>query len=114
MNYHLKNRGQSTLEYAVVIAVIVAALVAMQTYIKRGMMGKLKQGADDMGEQFSSHASTQNYTTNSVVVSTENVASAAVTAKGGLTKSTLSQNSQRYGTDIVSKYKDKDEFWVED
>ena len=37
-----KNRAQSMMEYAVLIAVVSAALVAMQIYIKRGMQGRLK------------------------------------------------------------------------
>ncbi|MFH1655892.1 MAG: hypothetical protein ABH954_04720 [Candidatus Omnitrophota bacterium] len=48
-----KKTAQSTLEYAIVIAVIVAALIAMQIFIRRGYMGSLKEGADSMGPQFS-------------------------------------------------------------
>ena len=33
----LRKRGQSTLEYAVLIVVIIAALIAMQVYLKRGL-----------------------------------------------------------------------------
>jgi len=53
MFIHLNKKGQGTLEYAVIIAVIVAALIAMQTYMKRGMQGKLRESSDNMGEQFS-------------------------------------------------------------
>ena len=35
--------GQSTLEYAVFIAVVVAALVAMQLYVRRSIQANLKQ-----------------------------------------------------------------------
>jgi Flp pilus assembly pilin Flp len=48
-----KKRGQSTLEYAVLIIVIIAALIAIQTYIKRGVQGRLKSAADDIGDQYS-------------------------------------------------------------
>ena len=34
--------GQSTLEYAVFIAVVVAALVAMQLYVRRSIQANLK------------------------------------------------------------------------
>ena len=44
--------GQSTLEYAVLIAVVVSALIAMQIYMKRGVQGKLRDATDQVGEQF--------------------------------------------------------------
>ena len=48
----LKRKGQSTLEYAIIIAVVIAGLLAMQHYVKRGYEGRLKGASDDMGEQF--------------------------------------------------------------
>lgn len=49
----LGRKGQSTLEYAVLIVVIIAALIAMQVYLKRGIQGKMRESADTIGEQFS-------------------------------------------------------------
>ena len=41
--YHLSpGRGQSTLEYAIVIAIVAAALVGMHTYVRRAMQANLK------------------------------------------------------------------------
>jgi cytoskeletal protein RodZ len=51
-NRHKK--GQSTLEYAILIIIIIGALLSIQVYIKRGVQGRLKQAADDIGDQFSS------------------------------------------------------------
>ncbi|MBU1124500.1 MAG: hypothetical protein KKC84_00565 [Candidatus Omnitrophica bacterium] len=48
----LKKRGQSTLEYSIVIAVVIAALLALNVYLKRGVQGKLKDSADQIGSQF--------------------------------------------------------------
>lgn len=48
-----KMKGQSTLEYAVLIIIIIGALLSIQVYIKRGVQGRLKTAADDIGEQFS-------------------------------------------------------------
>lgn len=48
-----KKKGQSTLEYAVLIVIIIAALLAMNQYIKRGLQGRLKSATDDIGDQFS-------------------------------------------------------------
>lgn len=46
-------KGQSTLEYAILIIIIMAALLSIQVYIKRGVQGRLKSAADDIGDQFS-------------------------------------------------------------
>lgn len=46
-------KGQSTVEYAVLIIIIIAALIAIQSYIQRGVSGRLKSSADDIGDQFS-------------------------------------------------------------
>lgn len=43
-------RAQSTLEYAILIAVVVGALIGMQTYVKRGLQNRLKLAADDIGQ----------------------------------------------------------------
>jgi hypothetical protein len=48
-----RRKGQSTLEYAVLIIIIIGALLSIQVYIKRGIQGRLKQATDDIGDQFS-------------------------------------------------------------
>ncbi len=48
-----KKRGQSTLEYAVLTVIIIGALLSIQFYIKRGVQGRLKSSADDIGDQYS-------------------------------------------------------------
>ena len=55
-------RAQSTLEYAIIIAVVMAGLWMMQNYLKRGYQGKLKDAADQMGEQYDPKAITATYT----------------------------------------------------
>ena len=45
----LKRKGQSTAEYAIVIGLVIAAAVAMQVYVKRGLQGKMKDAVDDNG-----------------------------------------------------------------
>jgi len=39
-------RAQSTAEYAIVIGLVIAAAVAMQTYVKRGIQGKVRDATD--------------------------------------------------------------------
>ena len=48
-----KKKAQSTLEYAVLIIIVIGALLSIQVYIKRGVQGRLKGAADDIGEQYS-------------------------------------------------------------
>ena len=55
--------GQGTLEYAVLIVVVIAALLAMQLYMRRGVAGKLRSSTDDVGEQFSPTAYTGTFET---------------------------------------------------
>lgn len=42
-------RGQSTAEYAILIGVVIAAVVGMQVYVKRGLQGKVKDVTDNVG-----------------------------------------------------------------
>ena len=62
----MKRKGQSTLEYAVIIAVVVGALLAMQHYMGRGVQGKLRESADSVGEQYSAGKMTSKYTTEQI------------------------------------------------
>ena len=48
-----RQKGQSTLEYAILIIIIIGALLSIQIYIKRGIQGRLKSATDDIGTQFS-------------------------------------------------------------
>lgn len=44
----LNRKGQNTAEYAILIALIVGAAVAIQTYVKRGIQGRFKDEVDAM------------------------------------------------------------------
>lgn len=39
-------KGQNTAEYAIVIALVIAAALAMQTYVKRGLQGRVHDASD--------------------------------------------------------------------
>lgn len=39
-------KGQNTAEYAIVIALVIAAALAMQTYVKRGMQGRMHDASN--------------------------------------------------------------------
>jgi predicted hydrocarbon binding protein len=55
-------RAQSTLEYAMVVVIVVAALIAMQVYLKRSMQGRLRGIADELGQQYAPKNTTSNIT----------------------------------------------------
>lgn len=49
----IKNiRGQSILEYVIIIVVVVVAVIALNIYMKRGVEGKLRDSTDQIGQQF--------------------------------------------------------------
>lgn len=89
----LNKRAQSTLEYALMIAVVVGALVAMQFYVKRGLQGRLRQSSDEIGEQFSPTRTTSLTTTITNIGSTENVT-------GGAQPLTSTSSNQRQGRNV--------------
>lgn len=43
--------GQTTTEYVILIGIVMAALLSMQVYMKRGMQAMIKVAADQMGKQ---------------------------------------------------------------
>jgi len=47
-----KKRGQSTLEYAMLIVAIVAAFTLISHYVKRATEGQVKKAGDQIGNQF--------------------------------------------------------------
>lgn len=102
---YLNKRGQGTLEYGIIIAVVVAALIAMQVYVKRGLQGKLKQSADDVGEQYSPGHSSSSFTTSTQVGSTETI----VGGPAPTTTSTSSQSQSRTGSENVADL--NQEYW---
>lgn len=42
----LGKKGQNTAEYAILIGLVVAAALAMQTYVKRGLQGRVHDASD--------------------------------------------------------------------
>ena len=46
------NRGLTVVEYAMLIAIVLAATVAMQMYIKRGFQGRLRKNMEQLSEGF--------------------------------------------------------------
>ena len=87
-------KGQGTLEYAILIVVVIAALLTMQNYFKKGVQGRLKSATDDIGDQFNLGAGTFNLTINSNSTSQETVTPANMGGKS-LTNLTSTQYQNR-------------------
>jgi Flp pilus assembly pilin Flp len=43
-------KGQSIIEYALLVAIVAAAFIAMHTYFSRSVQSRLKQVEDDMNQ----------------------------------------------------------------
>jgi Flp pilus assembly pilin Flp len=93
---YLNKKAQSTLEYAVIIAIVVAGLIAMQVYIKRGIHGRLRDATDQIGEQFSPTLTTGTTTTTSIVRSSEKI-------DGGAQPTTTSTSKQEQTRTVNEK-----------
>ena len=67
-------KAQSALEFALVIVCVVAALLAMGKYIRRGMQGRLRLNVEPLGKQYDPNTTSGSY------VTTANSSSRLVTA----------------------------------
>lgn len=76
-----RKKGQSTLEYAILIVIIIAALLSIQVYIKRGVQGRFKSATDDIGDQYSPGYTVESVTTTANTTSTDTF-SAGVSTTG--------------------------------
>lgn len=45
----MKNNGSVSLENAVLIAIVIAALIGMSVYLRRSICGKFRQAGDSFG-----------------------------------------------------------------
>jgi hypothetical protein len=77
-----KMKGQSTLEYAVLIIIVIGALLSIQVYIKRGIQGRMRSATDDIGDQYAPGNT-------NVIKMTITAAQTQETFQDGVTSSTL-------------------------
>ncbi len=47
-----KRKGQSILEYTVIMVIVLGVVIAMRDYVKRGIQGRWKSSTDEMGDQY--------------------------------------------------------------
>jgi hypothetical protein len=92
-------KGQSTVEYALIIAVVVAGLLLMQHYVKRGYAGRIKTASDDMGEQFDP----VNYSANFTINQSSRV-NQVVDNRVSTTTHLANQKSNRTGNEVLTGF----------
>ena len=92
------------MEYAILIIIIIGALVSIQVYIKRGIQGRLKSAADDIGEQFSPG------NTNSVIT-TKSRSKTTDTFTNGVTESRLLEAETTNITTNLTILNANQEYW---
>ena len=57
----LNKKGQNTAEYAILIALVLGAAIAMQTYVKRGWQGGVKFAVDKLKREDAATKSIEQY-----------------------------------------------------
>ena len=99
MKRRMSRKGQGTLEYAIIIVVVIGALIAMQWYMKGGYQGRLRAASDDMGEQFGPS------TTSGSIVTTHSSTQTDTTAMGtGATTTSHNQQQTKTGAETVTGF----------
>ena len=97
-------RAQSSLEFAVVIAAVVVALLVMQVYIKRSLQGRLRQSADELSQQQyepKNTVSDMTITQNSDITTDTNTEDTGTQYKATSTTIINSQSEHRVGNETI-------------
>lgn len=107
--YLCKKKAQSSLEYAILIIIVLGALLTIQVYIKRGVQGRLKSATDDIGDQYSTMS--MNYKKTTRLWSNTHETSDATGTQSKLNKPEVSNTIT---TANVLHDKVGDEYWGKD
>ena len=87
--------GQSMVEYSMVLIVVVAALIAMQVYIKRAAQGRLRKSYDEISEPYNPRS------TVGISKTTMNIASERESDNGLTTDKVLKYEQGQYRAEEV-------------
>lgn len=74
----IKKKGQSILEYSLIFAAVIVALVAVNVYMKRSMQGRFRQSSDQIGKQFDPESFENSWQTTSLGTTVTDETRAAV------------------------------------
>jgi len=97
----IRSKGQSTLEYVILLGFVVAALIAMGAYMRRGTEGKLRESVDQIGEQYEA-----GHTTGSYTVTTNLRQHESLETDGHITTLILQNEQRRTGGEVVEAMPD--------
>lgn len=100
----LNRKAQSTLEYAVLISVVVAALLGIQIYVKRGMQGRIRSSTDQIGEQFDARKTDYDYTTKRTSTTVEEVTNGLSAVYTGTDSKGVAEVVTRKGDETVAEW----------
>jgi len=45
-------KGQTTIEYILLLVIVIGSFIAIQNYLKRGMQGRWRDAVDTLGDQY--------------------------------------------------------------
>ncbi len=91
----MKQNGQNTLEYVLLVTAVVGAFLAIQHYLNRGLQGRMRDAADNIGSQFDAQVGSTNYTTDRSSKVRE------INAGGNTLSQTESETTDRTGSETV-------------
>lgn len=106
-----KKRGQSTLEYAILIVIVIGALIAIQVYIKRGIQGRLKSATDDIGDQYSPGNTNISITTTTVSKTRDTFGAGTPAGGVGVSKSVMEEDETITTNGSMNIINVEQEFW---
>ena len=96
------HKAQHLSEYAIIFSIVLAALIAMQTYVKRGLQGGYKDAADGVASSLGSTTTQyEPYYSESDITSTANTKRTETTSLGGSVKSQIDYTTTRQGEQKV-------------
>jgi len=100
----LNRKGQNIAEYSILIALVIAAAVGMQIYVKRGMQGRMADAVDHAPDTdtvagtpitFSTKQYEPYYAESSGVVASDRSHDEAITERGAVAKTNINESSTR-------------------
>jgi hypothetical protein len=108
--------AQSTIEYAMIIVCLVAALFAMRIYIKRSIQGRMREAADSIGEQYAPQHVTESVITitqtGTTTVKAKETSKPDLKAEGGKvfgmeTTTTTNETTTKTGYEYLDAFEEK-------